>query len=193
MRLVGPIPDQQVYDGGAPSDRATYGLPWWSCDNVQAVESATLIAYQNNAAASDSRFKMHAACEALDAVEIHVLQARAWFSKENNESVVGLTHCNLGVPWIEIGNREPGDGTLTHEMAHAIQRCDAKGPAPLVGQDPTYDSDSDPAHLNWSRYGINAGILQIEFVDVNETATRDAQIEACGEDAGCQLDAGVFP
>lgn len=196
MRLTAPVPAQTIYDGGAPDDKADYLLPWWSCDNVEAVEAASLEAYQNTAASFDNRFKIYNACEALDGVEIRVRSERHWFDKSNNESVAGLTHCTgFAHPWIEMGNREPGDGTLTHEMAHAIQSCSAKGPTPLVGQDPSYDADADPAHLNWERYGIYPGIFQVELIDVAATMRRDNAIAACAGDAGCVLafDAGVFP
>lgn len=199
MRLVTQPPAQDVYDGG-PLANSTALMPWWSCENFNAIEAQSLQALYANAAPYDSRFDLHSACDALNGVTVTVRPERHWFDGSdagyigNDKWVVGLTICD-GAPSIQVANHEPADGTITHEMAHVIQRCDPKGPPPLVGQDPDYEADSDPGHLNWGRYGIYAAETQVALIDAVERLRREDAVFACGGDAGCvaQFDAGVIP
>ena len=194
MYLAAPPPTQDVYDGGS-LDESTALLPWWTCDNLNAIEAQSLQALNDNAARYDDRFEPHTACRALEGVSVTVRRERHWWDGSdagyvgNDAWVVGLTSCRSGTPRIQVANREPANGVLTHEMAHAIQSCEPKGPKPLVGQDPDYAGDSDPDHLNWTRYGIYAAELQVMMIDAAERMRRDV----CAGDAGCTFDAGVIP
>lgn len=200
MRLVSPPPPRAIYDGGSLT-YSTALLPWWTCDNFNAIESQSLQALHANASPFDDRFELHAACDALDGVTVTVRPERAWYDDCdaghgcNNEWVAGLTDCFRGEPRIQVGNREPADGTLTHEMAHAIQRCEAKGPAPHPGEDPDYAGDSDPGHLNWTRFGVYAAESQVMLIDVAERMRRDQAVAACDGGIACAnaWDAGSIP
>jgi hypothetical protein len=200
MVLVSAPPAQDAtYDGGKDNDAY---LPWWSCANLSAIEAQSLQALKANAAAYDDRFEPSNACSALENVTLAIRPEKRWYDGSdagyfgNNEWVWGLTSCRgLPAPSIQIANREPAEGTLTHEMAHAIQGCHAKGPLPLVGQDPDYAGDSDQAHLNWTRYGVYAAETQVAILDAAERLRREDALSACDGGAVCMqsFDAGGIP
>lgn len=202
MVLLAPPPLQDGYDGGALPPESTAFMPWWTCDNLNAIEAQSLQALGDKAAPFDDRFEPHAACSALEGVTLTIRRERSWFDGTdggyfgNDKQVVGLTGCRgLPAPSIQVANQEPTEGTLTHEMAHAIQRCHAKGPWPMVGSDPDYAGDFDPAHLNWTRYGIYAAEIQVAMLDAAERLRRENAIEACDGGAVCMasFDAGAIP
>jgi len=62
--------------------------------------------------------------------------------------VCGLTECWSGSLQVE-GQATPTHSTLTHELAHVVQRCSPRGP-----QEPTEDVD----HAGWTRAGIYAAV-----------------------------------
>jgi hypothetical protein len=201
LRLIAPPPPQDVYDGGSVADSTAF-LPWWTCENLNAIEAQSLQALYANAAPYDDRFEPHAACGALDGVTLTIRPERHWFDGTdagyfgNDKWVVGLTQCRGAPhPSIQLANGEPANGVLTHEMAHAIQDCHPKGPFPLPGVDPDYDADSEQSHLNWSRFGIYAAESQVQLMDAAERLRRENAIEACDGGAVCMqsFDAGVIP
>jgi hypothetical protein len=200
MRLVS-VAAQDVYDGGQSDDIANYLEPWYTCENFQAVEDLSIAALNKYAAPFDPRFKSYAACHALDGVEVTVLPVKRWYDGTdagyagNNKWVVGITYCEGGSPTIDLAAYTPAMGFMTHEMAHAIQRCNPLGPVPTVGTDPSYDADSEPTHLNWGRYRINSAIAAVEGTAVDQMIRRDDLIDyTCRHDAGCvyaALDGGL--
>jgi hypothetical protein len=188
MKILEPLPAQDVYTGGSPDDTKSYMLPWWTFENVQAMEDQSIQGYAAFVMDHDPRFEANAACKALSGVEVEIRTEPYWNDPGNGgEAVTGLTHCAGEVtPWIEMGgDHAPNSGTLTHEMAHAIQRCSPIGPFPMANTDPTYENDGDPQHENWGRDGIYSAIAFVQSDHSNQIAQRDSIIFDCDEDAGC--------
>lgn len=175
MKILEPLPVQDVYDGGRPDVGADYLLRWWTPEEVQNVETLTLEAYAQTAEPFDPRFDPHAACKALDGVEVELKQEHFWFDASHGQDVMGLSHCyGTSGKWMELGRHTPNSGVLSHEMGHIIQDCHALGPTPHPGEDPTYDQDADPDHQNWGRFGVYEGIEKVQAIHWDEIEARDA-------------------
>lgn len=113
----------------------------WTCEKLERTEAVTLYAVQRLVVPHDGRFIF--AKEALKGTRLHVMPTPFW-TDEYGRAVTGLTYC--GFATICVGNPRPAWGAFSHEMMHAIQRCEPNGPI-----DP-----KDPGHSNWQRDGILA-------------------------------------
>lgn len=51
-----------------------------------------------------------------------------------------------------MSKEKPPQSSLVHELAHAMQECEARGPV---------DEGMDLAHADWERLGINAALRSL--------------------------------
>lgn len=108
----------------------------WTCDDVQAVETAIMREVQQT---KDDRIKQ---CD-FRGYQLVVIDAESWLSFKR--SVSGLTYCQNGN--VIIGNASPPYSALAHEFVHVLQKCTPLGP---------YEDDF--YHSNWYRDGISDAI-----------------------------------
>jgi len=106
----------------------------WDCPAVQAAENSILRAFSTLSSA-DGRFAE--APERLKGWQVHVVPAKAWTS-EVGVRVAGETYCPTFT--VCINNDRPPDGSLGHELAHAVQYCEPVMYPPNL---------KDPQHSNW--------------------------------------------
>lgn len=105
------------------------------CNSVQDVEDRIISAF-SKAADYDPRFI--SACARLKHYSIEVSQTRSWRDIEGVE-VIGQTYC--AEKTMVVNPVAPGDGSLAHECAHAVQDC-----TPLPPFNPR-----NYYHSNWVR------------------------------------------
>lgn len=126
-----------MYDGvELPAER-------WSCDNFKHIANNAMLSFHLSPI-TDIRFAT--ACDRVNGYDVFIMDTPSWWSQANNHNVAGLTYCEEHR--IQIGNADPAwDGSLSHELAHAVQDCN-----PLV------NDTNDPQHAGWADEGISAAI-----------------------------------
>ncbi len=112
-----------------------------SCSDLDNIDKDIKTIFTNVDNVCDPRFRNYD----LSGFVIQVHNVDHWIDA-NQRDVYGLTHCNLGV--IEIGSGLLYDTALAHEMAHAIQECQALTPI----------DEKDEYHSNWNSGGIYESI-----------------------------------
>ena len=115
----------------------TNELARWSCAEFKESED---FAVEQLTKVSDSRFIN--SCARLNSWKVFVQPVETW-RDEYWRDVGGLTYCVSKT--IYVGSQRPLNGSLCHEMAHAIQECQ-----------PNFDAscEEDDYHKCWKRDGI---------------------------------------
>lgn len=122
----------------------TAGATAWSCPALAEAEAASIEAF--DAHVTDVRFRN--ACALLKGWRLVIMPGADWVDPYKR-NVSGETNCDSWL--VQVGERPPLQSSLPHELAHVIQRC---MPTPFEGSLP----ESQAAHANWDRDGINAAI-----------------------------------
>lgn len=116
---------------------------YWTCDEFQLAEDLTMDAFRRHS--KDTRLHSTLQLQGYDVVMRDEVAFNSWFSE-----VTGVTSCPTLV--MEVGRSSPL-WVLPHEMAHALQRCTARGP----------DRDNyDDAHANWESDGIMDAVWELD-------------------------------
>lgn len=104
------------------------------CERLQEAESRVLIAFRD-VAPFDPRFAT--ADDRLSDWEIQIVPFSSWYQTGSGIRISGETLCPEHI--MRVNKAMPLDGSLPHEMAHAIQNCQ---PVPPIDK-------YDPDHSNW--------------------------------------------
>lgn len=169
LELVGEVP---------PLTDLYPGARGWSCDEFQLAEDVTISAFERMVDTNaDPRFLN--SCGALSGVEVQVRPMNTWVDPANPDAgadVAGWDFCDQG--FIQVNDAPPMESSLPHELAHAIQNCNATAPV----------RKSDPDHSNWGIYKDEDGGIGIEraiqFVWHQETIRYWSNPSCYGHDAG---------
>ena len=144
MVLSSPVP---------PVNDFSRGQAQWTCPELQRAEDLSMTAFDRNVI--DPRFAKGQACASLYGVVLTVMPAPDWTFQ--GEQVSGLSFC--GMRSLEVNNASPLQSTLTHELAHFAQNCNARTD--------NYYGD-DPSHANWARDGIWAATSEVQAIGHKE-------------------------
>lgn len=117
------------------------GTQPWTCAEFQVVEDATMQAFTT--IPLDSRFAN--SCAAVSGYRVFVHSEVHWTQNGTGIEVSGETFCSNGV--MAVNNVSPLVSSLPHEMAHAVQACNALWDPP---------DKHDPAHQGWGRFTADA-------------------------------------
>lgn len=124
-------------------------LPGWECANIQRLEDQALDAYTRRVSPHDSRF-LHG-CGRLQAWRVFTMKTPSWYD-DWGRHVSGLSACYNKT--ISVGSLPPFQGSLMHELAHAIQGCWT-----LKAPDESKDEDQD--HAGWHEIGVYDAIDEV--------------------------------
>lgn len=133
LQIIGPVP---------PMDSKYVGTRGWECDDVDRVETEIVLAFRDMVT-EDNRF-FGETWTGWEGYRVRVRPTIEWMDPQlhQDETLYGETWCDSH--YIEVNDAPPQAGTLAHELAHAIQNCDPKGPK----------DKKDPYHSNWNSEGI---------------------------------------
>ena len=120
------------------------------CDELQKTEMLTL--WYLSQFTVNPTYRLNEMCDAVDGYHVFVRPERQW--EHRGVQVSGTTYC--GPKEIYIATTESGslrDGSLTHELAHAVQDC-----VPVYNEGPQPKSEPQDAHWGWEKHGISNAV-----------------------------------
>lgn len=112
----------------------------WTCEEFQAVETATVMAFETMVL--DPRFST--SCEAVAGWRVYVHEEVHWTQNGSGVEVAGETFCVDGM--MAVNNVSPMASSLPHEMAHVVQKCNPIWEPP---------DEKDPQHQGWGRHLVD--------------------------------------
>src|SRR5258706_7338521 len=110
LQLTGDMPQRQEGYDKEDAD--------WSCGSLQAIEDAVLSSFNR---IEDQRFRK--TCEIIGGFAVSVLDTEKFEAAKNGGLAIGQTFC--GIQQILLSNLPPNRSALPHELAHAVQQCNA--------------------------------------------------------------------